>query len=135
MAELRWENVYNTTGDAASNAAQEFRNETSRILHIRRIAVSLSVGDMAPNEIGENELSKAPVLQMDTDESPFFTFSVRVAGPPAGATPADGEMTHNEERLYGRGHLTLEPNESLFYNQLQSADPTTNVNWVIGYEF
>ncbi len=135
MAELRWEVIYHTTGTDAYNAAQEFRNETSRILHLRRIARSIGTQVMAPNEISEVELSKAPVIQMNTDESPFYTLPARLVGGGTGATPADGGQHLNDETLYGRGHLTLEPNESLFLNGAQSADVTTTSTFVLGYEF
>ncbi len=135
MAELRWEVIFHTTSTDAYNAAQEFRNETSRILHIRRIRQAVACQVMAPGEITEVELSKAPVIQMNTDESPFFTVPVRLVGPVTGATPADGGRDFNGESLYGRGHLTLEPNESLFLNGSQSADLTTTSTHVLGYEF
>ncbi len=135
MAELRWEVMYLTSGTTPNNAVNEFRNETSAIVHIRRIRQAIAMTVAAPGEIIESELSKAPVIQMNTDESPFFTLPTRLVAPPTGATPADGGMSHNEESLYGRGHLTLEPNESLFQNVAMSADPVATTTYVIGYEF
>ena len=137
MAELRWEIMFDTVADAtsAANAAQEFRNETSRLLHIRRIRWAHRLHAADVDEAALTELSKAPVIQANTDESPFFSLPIDVGIGLAGATPADSNNTENGEALYGRGHLTLEPNESLFNNTAKSADGAFIARWVIGYEF
>jgi len=135
MAELRWEVMFSSNTADQANAVQEFRNETSKLLHIRRIRWAIRAGLGAPDEMSEHELSKAPVFQSGTDESPFFTLPVKLAMPATGATPADGEIAENGEALFGRGHLTLEVNESVFHNYSQSADVTSVVDWVIAYEF
>ncbi len=135
MAELRWEVMHDSVPDATTtaNAAQEFRNETSRILHIRRLRWAHKYGAAGPNEGGVTELSKAPVLQSATDESPFFTLPVRVEmGSDVALDSSHGE---NGESLYGRGHLTLEPNESLFNNATKTSGGVFVSLWVIAYEF
>ncbi len=135
MAELRWENMLDTVGDGttAANAAQEFRNETSRMLHIRRIRWAHRIQTGGPNEVALTELSKAPVIQANTDESPFFTLAVDIAMNTDVAL--DTNQTENGETLYGRGHLTLEPNESLFNNSVKSSGGVLSSRWTLGYEF
>lgn len=135
MAELRWEVMNDTVADGttAANAAQEFRNETSRTLHIRRISWAHRVATAGPNEAAATELSKAPVFQMATDESPFFTLPVDIVMETDVAL--DSGKSQNGERLYGRGHLTLEPNESLFNNTAKTSGGILSARWVIAYEF
>lgn len=137
MAELRWEVMQDTVNDgtAVANAGAEFRNETSAMIHIRRIRAACLLSAAAPGEASTIELSKAPVFQSNTDESPFFTYPVQLAIPATGATPADGDAAENEESLYGRGHLTLEPNESLFLNTNKTAGGQSVGRFVLGYEF
>ncbi len=134
MAELRWEVMNDTVADgtATANAAQEFRNETSRLLHLRRIRWAHGLTLATLNEGGVTELSKAPVLQSATDESPFFTLPIVIRNDSAGV---DTAKSANGEALFGRGHLTLEPNESLFNNVVKSSGGALNSKWILAYEF
>jgi len=135
MAELRWEVMHDVVADGTTtaNAAQEFRNETSRLLHIRRIRWAHTFSGAGPNEGGGTELSKAPVLQSGTDESPFYTLPIQFHVNTAVAL--DSGITENGEVLYGRGHLTLEPNESLFNNSSKTSGGSLTARWILGYEF
>lgn len=135
MAELRWEVMNDVVADGTTtaNAAQEFRNETSRMLHLRRIRWAHSITGAGPGEGGVTELSKAPVIQSGTDESPFFTLPIQVRIPTD--VTVDSGWGENGETLFGRGHLTLEPNESLFNNTTKSSGSALNAKWVLAYEF
>ena len=135
--ELRHEHLYDTVADGttSADAGAEFRNDSAGMVHIRAIVISGTLSTAAPNESASIEVSKAPVYQGATANSPFYSRRVHALGPPTGATPADGGVNATFIDKYGRGQLTLEPNESLFLNTSKSSGGTVAAYVDIDYEF
>jgi len=89
------------------------------------------------DEQASYELSKAPSYQGATNLSPFFRFglSLAIQSSTTGAAQDDGAVTGHRSRRWGRGQLTLEPNESLFYNRLVTGGGILDGKATIEYEF
>lgn len=124
-----------TTSD--TDAAAEFRNDTSAIIHIREIDIENTCQTAANDESTSVEVSKAPVFQSITNNSPFFTMvnSVGISGGTTGAALDDVSAVKSKVKRYGKGQLTLEPNESLFVNIDLNGGSTARWTVVIAYEF
>jgi len=140
--ELRHETLVASIADgtSASNAAAEFRNDTAGMIHVRGADYSHRISVAGVNEAATWELSKAPTLQGETGNSPFFTYHqevAREAGDGATALNAngDGRAARNGSKRWGRGQLTLEPNESLFMNGAKTSGGATQGSYTIEYEF
>lgn len=134
--ELRQEILYDVAAGAttAENAAAEFRNDTSGMIHIRKIHICLFGNTFADGEQSAHELSKAPTFQSTTNNSPFWSLVARLSCP-GGASITAGSSQMHKTVSYGRGQLTLEPNESLFLNWSKSSDPVVTYTALIEYEF
>lgn len=137
--ELRWENLFDTGGDGTTtiSAGAEFRNDSSRMLHIRSIDWAHQYSGAENNEVALVELSKSPVLSANTNNNVFYTViqNLGVTGGTTGAALDDVSVTTTGGRKYGRGQLTLEPNESLFVNATKSTGGQVNIHYVIGYHY
>ncbi len=133
--ELRHETLRASITSTA-DAIVEFRNDSAGMIHIRGI-------DWEAQLTGENderarmELSKAPAYQGITTGSPFFRYGFRIGieGSTTGAATDDGTVTVHRSRRWGRGQLTLEPNESLFLNATVTGSGQVDGASVIEYEF
>lgn len=133
--ELRHELVRTIDVDGAGDSLAEFRNDTSVDIHIRELDAEAVLTTAALGEISKAELSKAPVYQGVTNNSPFWRWGITVGNPGNIAIDSNG-ATVNRGKRYGRGQLVLEPNESIFLNAGgQIGAPTINVGFEIGYEF
>ena len=137
--ELRWETLAVTVADGttASNAAAEFRNDASRILHIRTIIVDRSFNTAATDERDTAEISKSPVIASFTNNNVFFAYpvSLGIESSTTGAAGDDGSVTFSGGRNFGVGQLTLEPNESLFVNTSKTTGGTSFSSWQIGFHY
>ncbi len=136
--ELRWENLApaNTTGDVDS--AAEFRNDSSRDIHIREINYAHFLAIATTDERASIEISKSPTIQAAVNNGVFFLYmqALGVESSTTGAASDDGTVTVNGGRKWARGQLTLEPGESLYVNQnVISGAPTMEVHYMIGYHF
>lgn len=133
--ELRYEILQTNDADSSGSALAEFRNESAVTLHIRSIDHSCLLTAAATGEVGRPELSKAPTFQSGTNNSPFWSYPVHIATEGVQASDAAGGVAVGGKR-YGKGQLTLEPNESIFMNMGGATGaPTTNAVFVIGYQF
>lgn len=124
-------------GTVTSNAAAQFRNDSAGMLHIRGIDYTHLLATAEADEQAIAEISKAPVLQSGTNNSPFFAWPQRVAsaGSTTGAAVDDASWAENGAKRWGRGQLTLEPNETLFVNVFKSTGGNFTFIYVIEYEF
>lgn len=133
--ELRWEMLHGTIADGttASNSAAEFRNDSAAIIHVRAIKWSHGYFTAGLDEDGSIELSKSPTMAGLTNNNPFFTYLQRMAGAPGVAT--DSSSTQSGGTTFGKGQLTLEPNESLYANSAKDSGGALGFTYMIGYEF
>lgn len=133
--ELRHEllNITVADGTTASNSAAEFRNDSASMAFIRGLDYAHTLSTAGPNEVGQAEISKSPTLQQETNNSPFFVWPQTLAANTDVAL--DSNMSINGSKRYGRGQLSLEPNESLFVNIFKSSGGSFAVRYVIEYEF
>lgn len=120
-----------TTGDAIA----EFRNRSASVMHIRSLFLTATSTASGPAEGIVVELSKAPTFQSNTNNSPFFVFHVQAETGPTGATPVDGSIINHRGKRWGKGMLTLEPNESLFMNMAKTSGGLGRGRGEIEYEF
>lgn len=133
--ELRHETLVGAVvdGTTSSPAEQEFRNRTAGIIHVRGVDYAHMITTAGVNEGAQIEVSKAPVIQMETAASPFFTYPQRIRH--ATAVALDGNTAINGGKRWGRGQLTLEPNEALFVNITKTSGGTLTTTHTIEYEF
>jgi len=141
-SELRHETLFDTGGDGvvAVSAGAEFRNDSSQIIHIRGLSWNHNLASAAINEGGAVELSKSPVIATNTNNNVFFTEPQEIRmdngdGVTATQTAGDSGKAENGREKYGRGQLTLEPNESLFVNIAKSSGGIINARYNIRYHF
>lgn len=133
--ELRQEILTGSVADGttSSSAAAEFRNDSSSIIHIRKIHYAHLVSAAGLDENGIVELSKSPTIATLTNNNVFYTYPQRVD---SGATSAnDTGNAKNGGTTYGKGQLTLEPNESLFVNVSKASGGILTFTYIIEYEF
>ncbi len=108
------------------------------MIHIRRIRESCTLNGIEAAEQGGVEIGKAPTFQFGTVGSfPWFEFHITMTGwgtTGAAVDDVDAVSTH-EEMLFGKGQLTLEPNESLFTNIAKGSGGSLGARHMIGYEF
>lgn len=137
--ELRHEILTGTTDDAdvGDDADSEFRNDSAGMIHIRRIHAVISLATAQADESARMEVSKAPTLQMLTQNSPFFSYPMEVVseGATTGAAVDDAAWAKNYSSAWGKGQLTLEPNESLFINTAKTSGGQLKYTILIEYEF
>lgn len=133
--ELRHENLTNTVADGttSSSAGSTFRNNTSGMIHIRDIDYNHDLRTAGPNENVQVEISKSPVMASNVENNVFYTYPQRMVMDTAVALDS-GTWTTGYKK-YGRGQLTLEPNESLFVNTVKTSGGALRYTFVIGYEF
>lgn len=134
--ELRHETLAPTNVTVDTNSAAEFRNDSASMIHIRGIDYAHKMITAENDESMTVEISKAPTLQSNTPNSPFFNYpqSVGITAT-TGAALDDSTAAVNGSKRWGRGQLTLEPNESLFVNIDVAGTPSANVLYVLEYEF
>lgn len=136
--ELRWETLAPAGTTADANASSEFRNDSSRDIHIREVSWANELRTAANDESGVFELSKSPVIASANNNGVFFLIAIAigVSGGTTGAALDDVEWVQNGHRKYAKGQLTLEPGESLFTNEnIISGTPTMVGRWILGYHF
>ncbi len=137
--ELRYENLFDTGADGttAVNAGAEFRNDSSQILHIRSIDWAHILVTAENNETAFVEISKSPVFSSNTNNNVFYSLfqQLGITGGTTGAAVDDVATVANGGRKYGRGQLTLEPNESLFVNIAKTSGGTLNAHYMIAYHY
>ncbi len=133
-AELRTEILAGNVADGttASNSDSEFRNDSSGLIHIRKITYAHTYTTAAVNETGLVEISKSPTIVSTVNNGVFWTFPQQVTG---GNAAADAAGVFNGSTSYGKGQLTLEPNESLFVNVSKASGGVMSYRYVIEYEF
>ncbi len=138
-SELRFEALVGNVADATtqSNSVSEFRNDSSRTLHIRDIRWTHIYATHEAEESGLIEISKSPTVASLVNNGVFFSLPVRCGGLGAttGAAVDDQSSPTNGGWKYGRGQLTLEPNESLFVNCIKSSGGIMSYDWIIGYHY
>lgn len=138
-SELRWEVLFDTGTDGVTtvSAGAEFRNDSSQLIHIREITWANSLETGANDENGLAEISKSPVLAVETANNVFFTLPtfLGVSAGTTGTGAQDVTFFTNGGRKYGRGQLTLEPNESLFVNIKKTSGGKVNARFSLGYHF
>ena len=122
-------------GSTSSNALSEFRNDSSTIIFIRKLYFDNQITTAAPDERTLCEISKSPTIASLTNNNVFFTFPQALNMPSTGATPVDGATQANGTQSYGKGQLTLEPNESLFVNISKTSGGIASFRYVIHYHF
>ncbi len=136
--ELRTEMLVGTlaAGTTSFSADTEFRNDSSGMIHIRRITLNTTCSTQNVAEVSTIEISKSPTIASLTNNNVFWSWSMDVAGAGiiSGAV-TEGATTHNWVRNYGKGQLILEPNESVFVNASKSSGITQSYNFNIEYEF
>lgn len=132
--ELRTEILAVTTADGTttSNAAAEFRNDSSTIISIRGLNMTHELQTAAINEHAHAEISKSPTFASNTNNNVFFTRRVNAA---ARGGAADGASDESDKDKFGKGQVTLEPNESLFVNVSKTSGGASEFRAVIDYEF
>ncbi len=137
--ELRWETVTVTVADGTtlSNAGAEFRNDASRPLTIRTILWDRSLNTAANDERDTAEISKSPVIASFTNNNVFFAYAVSlgISGGTTGSGADDVSTFASGGRNFGKGQLTLEPNESLFVNTSKTSGGSSFSSWQIGYHY
>lgn len=134
-AELRQEILTGSIagGITQSDAAAEFRNDSSGMIWMRKIHAAHSANAMASAESASIEISKSPTVTSTTNNNPFYTILYRLQKM-SGDTVDSGDRV-NRTISYGKGQLVLEPNESLFVNVLKSSDPVVSFFFELEYEF
>ncbi len=134
-SELRHETLFDTGADGVLvvSAGAEFRNDSSQMIHIREIEYNHGLATAGPNEGGSVELSKSPVFAGNTNNNVFFTMGQQLRLPTDVAL--DSGMGVNGKSKYGRGQVTLEPNESLFINMDKTSGGVLNARYNIRYHF
>lgn len=137
--ELRWETITTTVADGTTSEANgaEFRNDASRMLFVRTIIVDRSFSTAANDERDTMEISKSPVISSFTNNNVFFSYpvSLGVSGGTTGAALDDVTVTFSGGRNFGKGQLTLEPNESFFVNTSKTSGGTSFGSYQIGYHY
>ncbi len=136
--ELRWEHLVTSVADGTltSNSAAEFRNDSSKIIHIRHIGYNHTYQNAENDESGTAEISKSPVFASSTNNNVFFAKSQTVAvSATTGAAVDDTTGAKNGQMAFGQGQLTLEPNESLFLNVSKTSGGAMLARYHIGYHF
>ena len=137
--ELRWEvlNIQTGDGTTAANSAAEFRNDSSRTLMIRVITVTCQLDTAQADETALTEISKSPTLAVNTNNNVFYTWPTFISssGATTGAAVDEASWFENKVIKFGKGQLTLEPNESLFVNHLKTSGGIFTSRYVIGYQF
>lgn len=136
--ELRHENLYSTDNSASSSdSAAEFRNDSSRMIHVREIDMDLQLKVGANDENAVVEISKSPVLASRVNNNVFFTqtLSAGISAGTIGSGADDVATSKGKSRKYGKGQLTLEPGESLYLNWAKSTALTIETYNQIRYEF
>lgn len=136
--ELRHENLYSTDNSASSSdSAAEFRNDSSRMIHIREIDMDLLIKVGANDENVTVEISKSPVLASRVNNNVFFTQTLNhgINAGTIGSGADDVADARGKSRKYGKGQLTLEPGESLYLNWAKSSGLTIESFNQIRYEF
>lgn len=137
--ELRHEVLTGTIADGttASNSAAEFRNDSAGMIHIRGLDYDHTYGTAENDESATVEITKAPSFQSGTNNSPFFAWpqTVSIESGTTGAALDDVSVSIQGGKRWGRGQLTLEPNESLFVNVLKNTGGALSFLFVIEYEF
>jgi len=132
--ELRWENLTVGSGTVAFSAGAEFRNDSSRFIHIREISYAHLLTTAAPNESVTVQISKSPVVTTGASNNPFYAWTQRMASKTDVAL--DSAMEFNGGRKWAKGQLVLEPGESLFVNAAVVAGAATiQPLYEIGYTF
>ncbi len=134
-AELRQEILTASVAGAVtqSDAAAEFRNDSSGMISIRKVHAAHSANTMASAESASIEISKSPTVASTTNNNPFYTVLYRLQKMSGDAVDSGDRV--NRTISYGRGQLVLEPNESLFVNVLKSSDPVVTFFFELEYEF
>jgi len=132
--ELRQETLKGNVADAttAANSDAEFRNDSSAIIHIRKIHYTHIYHTAAIDERALVELSKSPTIASLVNNGVFYTYPQQVGG---GGAVGDSTGSVNGGTTYGKGQLTLEPNESLFVNASKTSGGGLAYIYVIEYEF
>lgn len=136
--ELRWEHLVTTVADGttASNSAAEFRNDSSKIIHIRHIGYNHDIQNAENDERGTVEISKSPTFASSTNNNVFFAKSQTIAvSATTGAATDDSSNSEIGRDSFGQGQLTLEPNESLFMNVSKTSGGAILGRYHIGYHF
>jgi len=137
--ELRTEALIETVADGTtiSNSGTEFRNDSSRIIFIRKITVAAQWNTAANDETCAFEISKSVALQMTTNQNSRWHWPHRmgILGGTTGAALDDVAITLSDVISFGRGQLTLEPGESMFTNTAKSSGGTLTMGFVIYYHF
>lgn len=139
-SELRHETLVETVADGTqtSNAGTEFRNDSSAMIHIRGMHGTCRLTTAANDESARVEVTKAPTSQMTTNNSPFASYSLAEIGVTGGTTGAaldDVTVTAQFSIRWGRGQLTLEPNESLFSAVVKTSGGIFRYLITLEYEF
>lgn len=130
--ELRWERLWQLGQGASANAFEEFRNDSSEVIHIREISGDMNADGGGVGETGLTEISKSPVMAASVANNVFFTFALPIGGFNAAAS---GIAVHGRTK-FARGQLTLEPGESLYVNHnLINGSYSIDIGFTIGYEF
>lgn len=134
--EQRHETLF-ASGTTDADAIVEFRNDSAGMIHIRGLDMDLIQSAGENDEFVHVELSKAPTFQGATTGSPFFRMGLTsgISGGTTGAAVDDVAFAKNKTRRWGRGQLTLEPNESLFLNREVTGGSNAQSTNVIEYEF
>lgn len=137
--ELRHETLSATIADGttSSNSAAEFRNDSSRSMMIRIIEEDVALNAAENDERGTIEISKSPTFASNTNNNVFFTrgTTVNITGGTTGAATDDVGVSKQRGRTFGKGQLTLEPNESLFVNGSKTTGGTLIGSYQISYHF
>lgn len=120
-------------GTTASDAAAEFRNRSSSVMHIRSIDLDSTITAAGPAEGATVEISKAIAFQGNTNNSPFF--SLVVPNEMNTDVALDSSSATFKAKRWGKGQLTLEPNESLFMNIVKTTGGLAVGRAIIEYEF
>ncbi len=136
--ELRWEVLSPASATTDTSSAAEFRNDSSRIIHVREINWAHFLLTGANDEGGVIEISKSPVIASATNNNVFFVLaqSLFVNAGTTGSGADDVAFAENGGRKWAKGQLTLEPGESLYINyNIIAGTPTLQANFVVGYHF
>ncbi len=132
--ELRQETLKGNVADGVTSASSdsEFRNDSSALIHIRKIHYTHIFHTAAIDERALVELSKSPTIASLVNNGVFYTYPQQVGG---GGAVGDSTGSINGGTTYGKGQLTLEPNESLFVNASKTSGGGLAYIYVIEYEF
>lgn len=120
-------------GITVENSGAEFRNNSSRLMHIRRLDQRCRITTAGPNEWCLSECGKSPVRVGGTNNSAIFGQTVQIGVMTDVAL--DSVATAMKSSTYAKGQLTLEPNESLFINSEKSSGGVADADHQIGYHF